>query len=156
MQETFRRFTELSWREKWLLMEAVGVLGLSALAVALVPFRYVGTAAARQTRRRIPKVGDGAAIVGRVRWAVEAASRRVPWRAKCFEQGLAAQYMLRRKGVPSVLFYGVTRDGDADLAAHVWVRAGNIDVIGCEIASRFALLATFPAQDSEEWRTATP
>src|SRR5439155_345894 len=97
--------------------------------------------------------GAGVApIVDRVRWAVQAAAQRVPWRALCFEQGLAAQQMLRRRGVRSVLYYGAAHDSQEELAAHVWVRAGNMDVVGCEIASRFALLATFPAQTSEEGR----
>jgi hypothetical protein len=43
-----------------------------------------------------------------------------------------------------VLYYGAAlREGD--LKAHVWVRDGNIDVIGGEAASRYALLARFPA-----------
>jgi hypothetical protein len=82
----------------------------------------------------------------RVRWAVTAAARRVPWRAKCFEQGLASQIMLRRRGVPSVLYYGAAPDDLRGLSAHVWVRDGDLDVIGGEIASRYAVLATFPSQ----------
>ena len=51
----------------------------------------------------------------------------------CFQQGLAAQLMLRRRGIPSVLYYGAAQDGSG-LHAHVWVRDGDIDVIGGEIA----------------------
>jgi hypothetical protein len=64
----------------------------------------------------------------------------------CFQQGLAAQLMLRRRGVPSVLYYGAAQDDRSGLFAHAWVRDGDVDVIGCEIASRFAVLATFPPQ----------
>jgi hypothetical protein len=64
----------------------------------------------------------------------------------CFQQGLAAQFMLRRRGVPSVLYYGAATDDRSGLSAHVWVRASGVDVIGGEIASRFAVLMTFPPE----------
>jgi hypothetical protein len=64
----------------------------------------------------------------------------------CFEQGLAAQIMLRRRGVPSRLYYGAAQNDQRGLSAHVWVQDGEVNVIGGEIASRFALLATFPPQ----------
>jgi hypothetical protein len=63
----------------------------------------------------------------------------------CFEQGLASQLMLRRRGVPSVLYFGAAPDSRDGLAAHVWVRDGEIDVIGGETAASFRVLATFPS-----------
>jgi hypothetical protein len=66
----------------------------------------------------------------------------------CFEQGIAAQLMLRRRGIPSVLYYGAAQDGQSGLHAHVWVRDGDFDVIGGEIANNFATLVTFPPQNS--------
>jgi hypothetical protein len=66
----------------------------------------------------------------------------VPWKAVCFQRGLAVHVMLRRRGIGSVLHYGVSQsDG---LKAHVWVRAAGHDVIGCEEASAFTCLATYP------------
>jgi hypothetical protein len=64
----------------------------------------------------------------------------------CFQQGIAAQLMLRRRGIPSVLFYGAAQDELAGLFAHVWVRDRDVNVVGGEIAHRFAMLATFPPQ----------
>jgi hypothetical protein len=64
----------------------------------------------------------------------------------CFQQGLAAQIMLRRRGLPAVLYYGAAQNEQAGLQAHVWVRVGSTDVIGTEIADRFTILATFPTQ----------
>jgi hypothetical protein len=155
MKASIGKIWRLAWPERLLLAEAVVFLAFAALAVALFPFRQVGAVASRSTHERSLPEQALAATVNRVRWAIEAASRRVPWRALCFEQGLTAQHMLRRRGVPSVLYYGAARDSGTDLSAHVWVRAGDVDVVGCEIASRFALLATFPAQTGEEWRSST-
>jgi hypothetical protein len=66
----------------------------------------------------------------------------------CFEQGFAAQAMLRLRGIRSSLYYGAAFDDRGELSAHVWVRAGNADVVGCETASRYAVLAIFPSADS--------
>ena len=54
--------------------------------------------------------------------------------------------MLLRRGIPSVLYYGAAQDDRNGLHAHVWVRDGDADVIGGEVADRFATLATFPQQ----------
>jgi hypothetical protein len=52
--------------------------------------------------------------------------------------------MLRRQGIASVMSYGAAPDPQSGLSAHVWLRADDIDVVGGEIASRYAVLATFP------------
>ena len=116
------------------------------LAIAVLPFRNVGLLAARPIRG--PKISNQARAnkVRRVRWAIIASAARVPWRALCIQQGLAAQFMLRRRGIPSVLYYGAAQDDRDGLSAHVWVRDGDVDVIGGEIADRFTVLATFPPQ----------
>lgn len=75
--------------------------------------------------------------------AIRAWSRRLPWRTMCFEEGLSAHWMLRRRGLASTLHYGAATI-DGELKAHVWVRSGTMDVTGCETASRYALLAQFP------------
>jgi hypothetical protein len=82
----------------------------------------------------------------RVRWAVVACARWVPWRTMCFQQGLAVQFMLRRRGIPSVLYYGAATDDGRGLSAHVWVCDGDLNIVGGEIASRYAVLCTFPPQ----------
>jgi Transglutaminase-like superfamily len=124
-------------------------LAIAGFAIAVLPFRNIGLLAARPIRR--PKPPDHVRLtkVGRIRWAIVAAAKRVPWRAVCFQQGLAAQFMLRRHGIPSVLYYGAAQDDRSGLSTHVWVRDGDLDVVGGEIAYRYAILATFPTQNPE-------
>ena len=71
----------------------------SALARGLVAFRPFRDLAAGEGEGE----GEADPIRREVSWAVAAAARRVPWRAKCLEQGLAAQAMLRLRGLASVL-----------------------------------------------------
>jgi hypothetical protein len=137
MIKRFARLRALSWPDRALLAEALVVLSLAALAVALAPFRTIDRFAGRPSRSAPPR--DARQAIARVAWAVRAGARRAPLRAKCFEQGLAAAWMLRRRGVSTLLHYGAAREDD-NLVAHVWVTAGDDDVIGCENKDRFAEL----------------
>ncbi|HMG46785.1 MAG TPA: lasso peptide biosynthesis B2 protein [Allosphingosinicella sp.] len=138
------RFRELSPLERGLVFEATFALGVAAFAIAVFRFRTIASAAGRPSSAAIDEA-DGARLVRQVRWAVSACARRVPWRAKCFEQGLAAQWMLSRRNVVATLHYGIAKRDDQDLIAHVWVRAGPLNVMGCEIRDDFTELARFPA-----------
>ena len=136
------RIRSLSSADRLLLAEAVAMLALASSLVALAPFRRVA-ALAGHPEHTVPGSAEQARLIRTVSWAVRAAARRVPWRAKCIEQGFAAHWMLRRRSVPTVLHYGVARRDDG-LVAHVWVRSGKADVIGCENLADFAEVAQFP------------
>lgn len=134
------RLARLGPSEWPLLAEALATLALASLAIAVLPFRKVAAAASARGRWPLQARADA---VARARWAVEAWSRRVPWRTVCFQRGLALHWMLRRRGIGSVLLYGARRDGEG-LAAHVWVDVDGETVIGGEEAAGFACLARFP------------
>lgn len=123
-----------------MLAEALAALALASLAIALLPFKRI--AAAASATRRGP-VRTDSETVRRARSAVTGWARRVPWRTVCFQKGLALHWMLRRRGIPSVLLYGARRDGEG-LAAHVWIDVDGETVIGGEEAPNFACLARFP------------
>jgi hypothetical protein len=141
-----RRFRRLSRSDRRLLAEALATLALSSAAIRLLPFRRIAELASRRPARA-QAAGASTQWGRRVRWAVNAWGKRVPWRAVCFQRGLAAHLMLRRRGLPSVLHYGVTQDGDQGLAAHVWVSLGGYAVTGGEDAPRFSRLASFPPEE---------
>lgn len=50
-------------------------------------------------------------------------------KAVCLPQALAAQAMLRRRGIASRLCFGVAREGKM-LAAHAWIEIGHKIIIG--------------------------
>jgi hypothetical protein len=129
-----------------LLAEALPALALASLAVKLAPFRRVAAWASRRGRGGAVQLDEAA--LRKARWAVEAWARRVPWRAVCFQKGLALHWMLRRRGVASVLHYGVAQEPATGLKAHVWVSVAGRPVIGGEEAVGFACLATFPPQEA--------
>jgi hypothetical protein len=133
----------MSWADRLLLAEALATLAAASLAIRLLPFRRIAAGAARARQRHAAPQGR---LLARVRWSVDAWARRVPWRAVCFQKGLAVHWMLRRRGIDSVLHYGAAHAPGEGLSAHVWVTVGTIIVTGGGEASRFARLASFPPQ----------
>jgi hypothetical protein len=144
-----KKFFRLSRHDRSILLEATLWLVVSGLAIAILPFHQVGRLASRPIKRPEPSPRVRSTEVKRIRQALGVSASRVPFRAVCFQQGLAAQFMLRWRGIPSVLYYGATLDNGSGLSAHVWVRDGDVDVIGCEMASRYTQLAAFPPARQE-------
>ncbi len=83
-------------------------------------------------------------LIGRVIWAIDRAAKRSPFRSLCFERGFAAKRMLDRRGIASILYYGVAYDEHDAIEAHVWVIADGLDICGAAHAHRYAVLAQFP------------
>ena len=120
-----------------LVLEAMAGLLPAALAVRLRPFARVVEAGGRVRGHR------GAVAPRRLARMVEIARTKVPWRAKCFESALCLRAMLRRRGIPSTLHYGIGAKESGALNAHVWLSAGGEVLIGGENAADFACVATF-------------
>jgi glycyl-tRNA synthetase (class II) len=106
-----------------------------------VPFR---TLAERLSRGKSSSAAADAETAYWLRRAVLAWAKRVPWRALCFEQGLAAFALLRRRQLAATMHYGAATI-DGELKAHVWVTSGKIEVVGCENQEDYGLLARFPS-----------
>jgi hypothetical protein len=126
--------------------EAAFCLVWAGLAIRILPFAAVARLAGRKPLARPRTPGQG--VVAHVGWAVEAAARRAPWPVLCFERGLAAHAILRRRGLDSTLIYGARGAGARGPEAHVWVRLGDQVVVGGEAAAGFATLATFPSRQA--------
>jgi hypothetical protein len=140
------RLARLSGANRRLLVESLLMLIAASCAIRLLPFRRTAKLLGRSAH--LTRAGgllvDKA--VAQCRWAVNAWADRVPWRAVCFQRGLALHLMLRRRGIPSILHYGVAQNADKGLHAHVWVDVNCQTVMGGEESlARFARLASFPA-----------
>ena len=122
-----------------LLAEAGAAIVAASFAIRMMDFRVLAKRLDRPPAKARTADPETAYWIRR---AVLAWGRRLPWRAKCFEQGLAAAWMLRRRGLAYALHYGAaSREGRLD--AHVWVTSGATPIVGCENKEAFSLLATF-------------
>ena len=140
MIRIFRRAFSLPAREQGQALQATALLGYANLALKFYPFSKAIALGSLPTEDRC---SDPRPLIASIVRAVRRASYAAPWRTVCIHQGIATQWMLRRKGVPAILCYG-TRQEDGKLEAHVWVKVGEDIVIGAEEAPHFRLVATYP------------
>lgn len=134
----FVRLRRLNGERRSLVIRAAALLALASAGMVLLPFRRAirfGCVAARARP----------ASVEEVVWAVEAASRRLPWRTMCIEKGLVVQRMLRLGGIDAILHYGARHHLETRaLEAHVWVTVDGHAVIGGVESADFATIASYP------------
>ncbi len=86
---------------------------------------------------------DTAEAVGR---AVRAAAVRTPWDSSCLVQVLAAQRMLRSRGIGGTVHIGAdTEDelGYPGFAAHAWLMCGDLFVTGETGHERYTVVAEY-------------
>ncbi len=130
------RWRALSFAQKWLLLEAFVFLFAARLSLALLPVRWIFRWLERPLRN--PGATGRPDVVERIRWAVLTAARYGPLSFVCFPQALAAHAMLRRRGIGSVMHYGVRRSADRQMRAHTWLEVDNRMLLGGESALLYA------------------
>ena len=145
-----RRFYRISNAQRLLLAQAIVWLALARIALLVVPFEKL---AARFGKMVPPTSADGAvqrplsaaqSVQARdIGWAVTRAARYVPFRAVCLPQAIAAQAMLGRRGVASVMHFGVLKKPGEALAAHAWLSAAEIEVTGYPLEPGYIEMARF-------------
>jgi len=80
--------------------------------------------------------------VERVRLAIARTSHRLPWRADCFVQAIAAQHWLRRFDVETSLRIGVPSKARDPFQAHAWLMHGDEVITGGDIEDYVPLSAS--------------
>lgn len=135
---------------KLMVLEAVLALLLARLALQIVPFarlshRFGEFVPPQDPRIALRRKGDDASvrIAAQVRRAVHSATRHVPFKAVCLPQAMAAQAMLRRRGIASVMHFGAGFGESRPLDAHAWLDAAGVPVTGYPPDPKFSEIACF-------------
>jgi hypothetical protein len=76
---------------------------------------------------------EGRALVDQVAFVLPRVAPRLPWRADCLIQAMAAQRWLRARGIASSISIGVRRSEEGEFESHAWLRQGKRIVTGGEI-----------------------
>lgn len=146
----YRRLKEMPRQDRLLLAETAASLAAASFAIRALPFRKVVGAVSRRAVEVEADHSISLQEIARAQWAVEACARLLPWRTVCFQKGLAMQWMLRRRRIPTLLHYGVAQDEQRGLSAHVWITYRGEGIMGADEAPRHTCLATFPRSPSAD------
>lgn len=130
-----------TWRTACVLIEAACELARARLYTLRGPshcFRSLGKL--EGVERPGDAVDERLAIeTGRI---VAAAARRMPFRALCLQQAIAVRRMLTRRGVPVVVYLGVSAKGTPRMA-HAWVAAGDSIISGDTDLEQYVVVGRF-------------
>jgi hypothetical protein len=79
------------------------------------------------------------ARVTRLSWAIRMAAACVPWRADCLIQVIAADSLLRKRGLTPSFHLGVAKEVGGRLAAHAWLTCGDV-IVNSGSVERFSVI----------------
>lgn len=131
----FAQYFGRSEAERRLFLEALRCLVWAKILVQTLSFPRLARRLGRtqiETSREISATDRALAVD--VSWAVQAVARHVPLGFVCLPQAIAAQSMLRRRGLPTTLYFGVAlqREKSISIGSHAWLRTGDKIVTGEE------------------------
>jgi hypothetical protein len=137
------KYFKKPFTEQALYLEAALWLGMSRLAILILPFRWIAPFLGRHMAHSDENEHRDRQTVLFVCCAILDMSCHLPWECKCLVQSISGKMMLRRRQIPSTLYLGVAKKEDGDLNAHAWLRAGGINILGGGGLERFAVVSTF-------------
>lgn len=136
------RIPRLTFSDLTALAEALVLCTVASVMLRVLPFSRVAPRLGMHMAVSPPHhPGATTGDVRRVRLAVARAARLLPWKPVCLPQAVTAQWMLRRRAVPSTLYLGT--DPERGLDAHAWVRVGGVIVTGGDDPRHYTVVSTF-------------
>ncbi len=158
----------LSWRERFILGESFLLLGIGRATVLFIPFKRIAPhlGVAQQETPYEPSSSPPTITtqqtatqhINEISNAILLARRMTPWNSNCFAQALAGHLMLRRRRYANTLYLGVRKEivkapdketgketgkESSTLAAHAWLRNGNLIVTGKPQHENFTVIARY-------------
>lgn len=136
------KFLSRSWADRILLLRAFVLVSAVRVGLRVLPYRTVQRLVECAVTHREMTPEEEWQSLRQIVGAVEAMSRRLLGTKPCLTQALAAQRMLRKRGMDSTLRIGVAKDGH-ELLAHAWLeRMGRVVIGGGNALARYTPLAS--------------
>ncbi len=114
------KFWSLTRREKQFLCEASILLSASNFCVKAIAYSRIDRFL-RNWNDGIQGCIDREHEIRLVQRSISRAANVLPWKSPCLSRSIAEFMMLRRRGIPAIMFAGVRFSGHSSLDAHAWV-----------------------------------
>lgn len=139
-----RKFLNFTASNRYLLLNAVLILGAIRLGMWLLSFKILQQILARLSQAKFaPQILEQSSIE-KIVWAVNVASSYTPGQVKCLARALTTQVLLNRCGYSPELRIGVAKGDKGKFEAHAWVENQGEIVIGhLSDLGRFTPLPSF-------------
>ncbi len=147
MIQKFKKFTKLSSEEKKLFLEAYVILGKMRAAILRVSFKRLTRSLEHQAKKSelVQLDEEQIQLALSIGKAIGQAAAHTPWESACLAQSLAAQRMLKKRGIPGVFYLGAAKDdeNEAKMKAHAWSQCGDQIITGGGGHEKFTVLSVF-------------
>lgn len=142
-------------RRHWLVLSAIGHLFIARMSLLVMEWRDVAGRFGRMVGADDPAyptlpdrpATDEARVAREIGWAVRSVAPFMPFRSVCLQQAMAAQAMLRRRGIASDMYFGV-RQGVRPMETHAWLHAAGVRVTGYPMAEDIVPIGCFVPIDA--------
>lgn len=141
--EKINKFLRLTPIEKALLFEAVFTSVVVKLIVLILPLRfyskYLGI---QQAESSDIDETNNRHILYIISKSIVRSRKVITWKNRCMVEAITAKKMLKRRGLASTLYFGVSKENQK-MAAHAWLRCGSVIVTGKQEMEKFVVVSTF-------------
>jgi Transglutaminase-like superfamily len=132
-----------------LLAEAIVYLLAARLALSLFSFQQLTRLFVRPAKQPELAGAERERARKEVGRAIFRVRRSSFIRTTCMHRAIAAQAMLRRRGVSTTLYYGARTLPEQGLTTHVWLQDGTQGVVGHFAAKGYYVLECYPQADDD-------
>ena len=129
MFKAIKKFIKIPLREKKTVIEVV-ILLLYGRILLLLPYRFMKSFFGSYNEEASNDKTVNIRELRRISSYIRRIGERLPWKCTCLVNAIAAKIMLRRRKIPSTIFFGMAKNSDDKIAAHAWVKCGDIYVTG--------------------------
>jgi hypothetical protein len=137
----------VSHKEILLFSEAWLSLGFARLILIFLPFKkVVGFLGKKGKSRKESTTTDTLNLKTQetIKLAISRACHRSFWRTMCFEQALAAKFMLKRRKIKSTIHFGVAKSAvNNQMTAHAWLESDGFILTGAKGHNNFSVINSF-------------
>ncbi|HOS91564.1 MAG: lasso peptide biosynthesis B2 protein [Prolixibacteraceae bacterium] len=121
-----KKFIHLPFNEKLLFMEAIFIQYMVCLFLKLIPFKWIPVLL-KNPEKHVSN--PDIALLRQIKSAIKYAGHLAIWKNKCLIMSLTARLMLKKRNIPSQLFFGVEISQKKQFTAHAWIQAGNYEMV---------------------------
>lgn len=118
------KFWSLTRREKMFLCEASILLLLTNALVTAIAFKHIDWFLRSRWKDAVQDAVEREQEITHVQRSISHAANVLSRKSLCLSRSIVEFIMLRRRGIPAVMFAGVRLSGRSSLEAHAWVKTG--------------------------------
>jgi|GEM_PF-111338 len=140
-------YFKLSNQKKFLFIEAFISISISRFLIIFFAFKTIAKKLGSHQQESPLEIDPTMQLKAiEIEKVIKKVSLYTPFRSLCFEQALCCKIMLKRRNIPSTIYFGLAKKSSGDssrLKAHAWLRSGQHILTGKRGKNNFKVVSFF-------------